>query len=242
MTPYYKHAGITIYHGDCREVLASVVTTADVVLTDPPYDEQAHAGARTLSKEARAAASTGQRRIVASAAIDIAFAALHDVQYTANLWRWAARWCAVFCSLEMLGAYREVAGEAWVRGGFWRRPDGAPQITGDRPGQPGEAIAILHRPGKKRWNRGGHHAFWECGVERENRHHPTQKPERLMEMLVSDFTDQREIVLDPFMGSGTTLAAAKRLGRYAIGIELEEKYCEIAALRLSQEALPLEVA
>ncbi len=242
MRPYYEHAGISIYHGDCRAVLADVVTTADVVLTDPPYDAQTHAGARTLDKEARALASTGKRRIVASAAIEMGFDSLPTVDYTGSLWRWATRWCVIFCSVEMLGAYREVAGDAWVRGGFWRRPDGAPQITGDRPGQPGEGLAILHRPGKKRWNRGGHHAFWECGVERENRQHPTQKPERLMEMLVSDFSERHEIILDPFMGSGTTLAAAKRLGRMAIGVELEEKYCEIAAKRLSQEALPLEVA
>jgi site-specific DNA-methyltransferase (adenine-specific) len=130
----------------------------------------------------------------------------------------------------MLGSYRDLAGDAWVRGGFWRRPDGAPQISGDRPGQPGEGIAILHQPGKKRWNGGGHHAYYEHCVVKANRLHPTQKPEGLMMELVSLYSDPGETILDPFMGSGTTLVAAKRLGRKAIGID-PKKVLRIAARR-----------
>lgn len=236
MTPYYEHAGITIYHGDCRDVLADI-DPVDVVITDPPYDERTHAGARTLSMDARVKASAGKRGIVASAAMPIDFNPLLSLEFTAGLWQWATRWCVIFCSMEMLGTYRDLAPECWIRSGFWRRPDGAPQITGDRPAQPGEGIAILHRPGRKRWNRGGHHAYWEYGIERGDRIHPTQKPEPLMCALVLDFSDSGETILDPFMGSGTTLVAAKRLGRNAIGIEIQEQYCEQAAKRLSQETL-----
>lgn len=236
--PYYDHAGITIYHGDCRDILPSLVR-ADVVLTDPPYDEQTHAGARTLSKEGRARASDGRRSIQAVGVIEMGFDPLLSVTFTADLWRMAERWCVVFCSLEQLGDYRIQAGDAYVRSGFWHRPDGAPQMSGDRPGQPGEGLAILHRPGRKRWNGGGHHAFWEVSVVKGTRDHPTQKPEELMVQLVRLFSEPNELVLDPYMGSGTTLLAAKRLGRRAIGIELEERYCAIAAERLSQAALPL---
>jgi site-specific DNA-methyltransferase (adenine-specific) len=67
--------------------------------------------------------------------------------------------------------------------------------------------------------------------------HPCQKPEKLMRWVVREFAAPGATILDPFMGSGTTLRAAKDLGRKAIGIEIEEKYCEIAANRLRQEVL-----
>lgn len=72
------------------------------------------------------------------------------------------------------------------------------------------------------------------------RKHPTQKPIKLMKWCLSfRWTKDCHTILDPFMGSGTTLRAAKDLGRRAIGIEINEKYCEIAAKRLEQEVLPL---
>jgi hypothetical protein len=69
--------------------------------------------------------------------------------------------------------------------------------------------------------------------------HPTQKPEALMQWCLGFLPKSVSVIVDPFMGSGTTLVAAKRWGRKAVGIELEERYCEIAAKRLSQGALEL---
>lgn len=72
--------------------------------------------------------------------------------------------------------------------------------------------------------------------------HPCPKPLQLWRWLMSKFSKEGELALDPFMGSGTTLRAAKDVGRRAIGIELEERYCEIAANRLRQEVLNFDAA
>jgi site-specific DNA-methyltransferase (adenine-specific) len=82
-----------------------------------------------------------------------------------------------------------------------------------------------------------------CGVknadgDRAGRFHPTQKPVVLFRRILELFP-KANFILDPFLGSGTTLLAAKQLGRRAIGIEIEEKYCEIAAKRLANEPMPL---
>ena len=86
-----------------------------------------------------------------------------------------------------------------------------------------------------RWNG----MLQEQGVPREHREHPTQKPEAVIRWALMQAPQDVKTVLDPFMGSGTTLVAAKRLGKTAIGIEREERYCEIAARRCAQGSLDL---
>lgn len=127
----------------------------------------------------------------------------------------------------------------YVRACVWDKVDSAPQFTGDRPAAAAEAIVCAHQRGKKRWNGGGARNVFRHAVngERGAKPHPSTKPEPLMRELVSLFTDPGETILDPFMGSGTTLVAAKRLGRKAIGIERELKYCQIAVERLRQGSL-----
>jgi len=128
--------------------------------------------------------------------------------------------------------------------GAWVKPDAMPQMSGDRPSVGFEPATIAHAAGPMRWNGGGHQALWTHNISKGTSRpdHPCPKPENLMLELVTQFSDYGETILDPFMGSGTTLIAAKRVGRKAIGIDLSERYCEIAARRLDQEALPLEVA
>lgn len=240
MTPYYEQDGITIINTDCIGWLSSVPACfrVDHVITDPPFTQRTSENARSGGP---AFGMVSDRTITFDGVDGQEHALVKAFLAVAN------RWVVVFCALEQLGRYADAAGEARIRSAVWHRTNSAPQFTGDRPGQACEGIAIAHRGGKKRWNRGGTSLLYEgptvnsCGDKDRGFGHPTPKPEWLMRSIIGDFTDPGDTILDPFMGSGTTLVAAKRLGRKAIGIELEEKYCEIAAKRLSQGALNLEM-
>jgi site-specific DNA-methyltransferase (adenine-specific) len=223
MTPYYEHGGVTIYHGDCRDILPLV--EADVCITDPPYSAQTHEGART---------GDGADKLVdfdpySAEELAITFGALR-----------VRRWVVATMDWKHIAAWAEdpPIGLRFVRFGIWVKPNGSPQFTGDRPAMGWEGVAILHtHTGPMRWNGGGHHAVWSAN--KVNSLHPTGKPPELVERFVALFTDPGETIVDPFMGAGTTLRAAKDLARKAIGIEREERYCEIAAERLSQSVLDL---
>lgn len=228
MKPYYSHAGITIYHGDCRDVLPSL-PPADHMISDPPYSEETHAGARTGSLEKKL--------------IDFQSISFADLCLVVSACA-ARRWSVFTADWRHMVALEKAPpdGARFVRAGVWVKPNYTPQFTGDRPATGWEAVAMLHRAGEKmRWNGGGRRAVWDFTKE-NNGDHPTQKPLKLYTDLVAAFTDQGETIIDPFMGSGTTLVAAKLLGRKAIGIEREEKYCEIAARRLAQDVLRFDDA
>ena len=225
MKPYYDHAGITIYHGDCREILPQV--QADVVITDPPYGDEATHAKHLSMITLRNGKPAGQ-------VLGFSGISEHHMVELATEWcQKVPRWVVFTCEWKY-GTALDRAG-ILIRLGIWRKPDGAPQFTGDRPAMGWEAIAICHRAGRKRWNGGGKHAFYEYPKGQNTSGHPTGKPFGLFADLIRDFSEEGEIILDPFMGSGTTLVAAKQLGRKAIGIEIEERYCEIAAKRLAQE-------
>lgn len=239
--PYYQDTHVVLYHGDCLAVLPEI-GQVDHVITDPPYDEHTHA------KQRRGAAGGvghqfgfGRNAKGISMERHLGFSALttDQVSILAGMFaQLSSRWCMVFCSMEQQAIWQSAIvsrGLQHVRFGVWHKTGSTPQFTGDRPGTACEAIEIAHRPGAKRWNGGGGFGFWEFPIVKTHtgaRFHTTQKPLDLMEALVRDFTDYGEIICDPFAGSGTTGVAAKKLGRKAILIEQQEKYCEVAAKRL----------
>jgi DNA modification methylase len=249
--PFYQDEAVCIYHGDCREVLESVAPFAEHCITDPPYfrDVYIRASLPGTKEGSGTPARTG------AGLAKLAAGAIGDADDLCDpigvlLGALVKRWCLVFSDVENAHKWRlslERGAMRYVRTGAWVKPDAMPQMSGDRPGVGFEPCTIAHSKhgydGPMRWNGGGRLAVWTHYISkgRSRPDHPCPKPESLMRELVELFTDPGETVLDPFMGSGTTLVAAKRLGRKAIGIERELKYCELAVERLRQSALPLEM-
>lgn len=219
MKPYYDHAGITIYHGDCREVLPSLGTDFALV-SDPPYGMDYNTNSRRFSGGARGDARYGQGPSARPIAEDnVPFDPSPFLNYpSVVLWGFNhfAQRVPVGTVLvwvkkreHRLETFLSDAELAWVKGGH--------------------GVYVRYIPGEGRWDL----------AERDlSRAHPAQKPLATMAWSL-EYSAEGLPILDPFMGSGTTLRVAKNLGRRAIGIELEEKYCEIAAKRLEQEVLAL---
>lgn len=200
----------------------AIPDAVDVSLLDPPFDQRTHAsGAR--------ARSNGK----------LAFDPIDPASFVPQLLEITRRWVVCFCALEQLGAYQAAAGDAWIRAGVWVKSDPAPQLTGERPGQGAEGIAIMHRKGRKQWNGGGHAAVWYHPTVRRDPDyglHPTQKPVGLMLDLVRAFTEPGGLVLDPFAGSGSTGVACLRAGRRFVGCEIDPAMAEVARARLDAES------
>lgn len=230
--PYYQDDRVTLYLGDCREVLADISDQAvDCVITDPPYSDRTHAQAKS---------NKGRGHGVKA----VTFASMSEADLTSVLTecgRVTRRW--VISTLDYRHAFHvdqtPPPGLRTLRIGVWVKPNPMPQISADRPGQGWEAIAFMHRKdAKPTWHGGGRAGVWTFPVE-QGQGHPTAKPLAMVGDWVRLFTNPGDVILDPFAGSGTTLRASLDNGRRAIGVELEERYCEVIARRLAQGVLDL---
>jgi len=213
----------SIINDDCLNVMKDLPDKCiDHLISDPPYDFETHSGG----------VFSGNLKFG-----DVSFEHINIIPIVEEFLRISKGWVIIFTSIENLGLIRLVYKERYIRGGIWDRIVNTPQISGDRPAQAVEGIAILHNKGRKFWNGGGKAGIWRYMVERGNKMHETQKPIKLMEQLIVDFTNQDDLILDPFVGGGTTAVACQNLKRNFIGIEKEAKYCEIAKQRLRQQTL-----
>jgi site-specific DNA-methyltransferase (adenine-specific) len=224
----------TLYLGDCRDLLPQI--RCDHVITDPPYEAEAHTkGRRLLGKQ------EGGERTVEMGALDFAAMTPQLRADMAKLARQACSgWLLTFCQAEAVLLWREAheaAGAKYKRAMVWVKPDGAPQFTGDRPGMGYESIvASWCGAGRSRWNGGGRHGVFTHAHRDNNapKDHMTQKPLALMKELVALFSDPEQAVADPFMGSGTTGVAALLLGRAFIGVEQDERHFSTACRRIEE--------
>ena len=225
MKPYYEESGITIYHGDCRDVLPSL-PKVDLVLTDPPYGI-----GEARDHKSRGSEHAGRRR-PAHASYGVPAKDYGDSDWDDQTCPEGVEWAIGKSDKAIIfgGNYYDLPpSRCWL---VWDKDNGANDFADCELAWTNLDRAV--RKFKWRW----------CGMIQEIQHkayadyreHPTQKPLALMKWCVGLVPDAQAI-LDPFMGSGTTLRAAKDLGRKAIGIEIEEKYCEIAANRLRQGVL-----
>ena len=213
MSPYYNHAGVTIYHGDCREVIGNL--SFDVLITDPPYGVSFEGKKTKHTTTMSGGYTTGDDAEVGPEIVALALASVKRA--------------LVFPGIRLMFKYPQPqdVGCVYCPSGAGIGPWG---FTCFHP-----VLYYGKRPSS---------ALFPTSIQsfatNDMAGHPCPKPLAWMKWAVKVACAENETVLDPLCGSGTTLEAAKIAGLQAIGIEIEEKYCEIAAKRLSQEVLSFE--
>lgn len=229
MKPYYEDASVVIYHGDCREILPTLGGVG-LVVTDPPYVF----GLASTHQEGKAG---GWGDLMNNASFYASWLSqcrkLTDARQGA-VWvfgSWRSFPVLARASFEVSWPIESLL--VWDK--EWIGPGGA---RGLRPSY--ELVALFAQPAFGLVNR-GLPDIWRSKWAGAKEHHPAEKPVPLLSRLIREsaghFPEIDGKVLDPFMGSGSTLVAAKREGWRAIGIEIEERHCEIAARRCSQDVL-----
>lgn len=238
MSPYYDHAGIRIYQGDCLDVLASLSDIQlSAVVMDPPYAS----GARTEAKKSSSGSMIRNAKWNAKP--------IENDQMTTTGFVWLMRHVCQDLRGMLVEGGSVLSFIDWRQ---WPNLVGAIETTNLRVN--GMVVWDKESFGMGNGFRQQHELICHASkgvplvASRDvsnvlryprvsNDEHPSPKPVALMETLIRVVTEPGDLLLDPFMGAGSTLVAAKNGGRRAIGIELEERYCEIAARRLSQEIL-----
>lgn len=237
MIPYYEQDGITIYHGDALDVIASLDVEVHAVLTDPPYASGARMEAAKSSSGAMLRGEEWNDKPI-----------VND-QMTTGGFVWLMRHVAMALYPQM------VEGGAWLSFIDWRQwPNlaGALETVNLRIQQ--MVVWDKNNPGLGNGFRSQHeiilhaskgvpnvfsHMYGNVFSQRRERpiDHPSPKPVGLIRKLLEVVTEQDSLVVDPFMGAGATLEACRDMHRRCIGVEVEERYCEVAANRLGQGVL-----
>ena len=228
MKPYFQDEAVTIYHGDCRDILPQL-ELVDTVITDPVWPNALPVfgidDPKRLFTEACALMKTERIVVQLGCDSDPRFLTAVPQKFPALRTCWLDYACPSY-----KGRILYTGDVAYAFGP-------APRSIKGRHVLPGKYTSTKSDKLFKRYtgrNKKGRRPTARAG---DDIPHPAPRRLQHVAWLVWVFSD--ETVLDPFMGSGTTLRAAKDLGRKAIGIEINEKYCELAAGRMSQEVMDL---
>lgn len=222
-----------LYRGDCLEIMQTL-EAVDHVITDPPYEASLHASKNSLRGRVRADSGPDLK--------GLDFAPIDEIREDVVLKSddLCRGWFIAFCTIEGVAKWADAINESdmkYKRACVWVKPDSTPQLNGQGPAQGVECfVTAWCGSGYAKWNAGGKRGVYRHNVNQPDRHggHPTEKPWRLFAELMADFTNKGQIILDPFMGSGTTGVACAKLGRKFIGIELDERYFQIACERIQK--------
>jgi len=219
VTPYYQDDYVTLYHGDCREI--TEWRAADVVVTDPPYGVCERTDRRSKGR-GNIAASYDFPAVIGD---DAPFDPTHLLGFPVVVLFGANHF-----------ADKLPPTSSWL---VWDKLDGLSTDKRDVGFDDNADVELAwsNRGGPARLVRHRWKGMLKASEQSSKRCHPTQKPVALMKNVILWAAPVAGLIADPYAGSGSTLRAAKDLGRKAIGIELDERYCEIAANRLGQEVL-----
>lgn len=241
MTPYYEHSGITIYCGDCFDVLHNLSGVA-AVITDPPYSSggafRGDRMASTVSKYVNGGTAAYRPEFAGDNRDQRAFLMWCTMWMTAS--RNASIAGAVLCSftdwrqLPTMTDAVQCAGWSWRNIATWWKP-GVRMVRGSFSSSAEYVVFATNGAAALADHDGAVQNVFKC-ANVSDKEHIAEKPADVMRWILS-VAPPGGVVLDPFMGSGSTLRAAKDTGHPAIGIEVDERYCEIAAKRLAQETL-----
>jgi len=225
--PYYSDDHVTIYHGDCLDVLPTL-GQVELVVTDPPYVIGAVSAGNMASK------SGGWADMMNSSSWFSSWYRIVDgrLKHDGAMWSFL-NWRTLPVVMRAAVDAQMPVTSMLVWDKQWIGPGG---VRGLRPSY--ELVALLAKPGFAIADRGLPDVWQHKVGSYKESGHPAEKPEQLVRRLITT-SGPGGVVLDPFLGSGTTAVAAKNAGWRAIGIEAEERYCEIAAKRCAQEVLAL---
>ena len=240
VSPYYEQEGITIYQGDCFEILHEL-GSIDAVVTDPPYSSGgAFRGDRaksTVTKYVNSDTAAYRPEFAGDSRDQRSFAAWCTMWLNAA--RYACKPSAILCSfidwrqLPTMTDAVQAAGWTWRNLATWWKP-GIRMQRGQFSGSAEYVVYATNGPADTDFD-GAQQNVFRCAPV-DDKLHIAEKPTGVMGWVLA-VVRPGSLVLDPFMGSGATLVAAKKAGHRGIGIEVDERYCEIAAKRLAQGAL-----